>query len=112
VFDCRHFDIHEFVTGECELGADQIPRMLMKLTYIEDYEFPITSFKPDWGTHGRAAGPIRNREMAKYGDALLLIWDGASRGSANMKQEMIKLGKPVYEVILKQHNAVTDTEEL
>lgn len=61
----------------------------------------IKRFLPDWDKHGKAAGPIRNRQMAEYGDALLLIWDGESRGSASMKKEMEKLGKPVYEVILK-----------
>jgi hypothetical protein len=59
-------------------------------------------FPADWVKHGRAAGPIRNMEMAAYADALLLIWDGQSRGSANMKQCMINKGKPVYEVILSR----------
>ncbi len=62
----------------------------------------ITKFPADWGKHGKAAGPIRNREMAEYADALLLLWDGKSRGSANMKREMEKLKKPIYEVILKR----------
>jgi hypothetical protein len=39
--------------------------------------------------------------MAEYADALLLIWDGSSRGSANMRQQMERRGKPVYEVILR-----------
>lgn len=30
-----------------------------------------------------------------------LIWAGKSRGSANMKKEMEKLNKPVYEVIVE-----------
>jgi hypothetical protein len=42
--------------------------------------------------------------MVDYADVLLLIWDGESRGSKNMKETMIKLGKPVYEVILRKHN--------
>lgn len=46
------------------------------------------------------AGHIRNKAMANYADALLLIWDGQSRGSKNMKENMEKLGKPIYEVIL------------
>ena len=61
----------------------------------------LIEFPADWEAHGKAAGPIRNKEMAQYGDALLLIWDGKSRGSANMKLEMEKLGKPVYEVVVK-----------
>lgn len=59
-------------------------------------------FEADWEAHGKAAGPIRNREMAEYADALLLIWDGESSGSKNMLAEMKKLNKPVYEVILRK----------
>lgn len=61
----------------------------------------LIRFPADWDKHGKAAGPIRNEQMAIYSDALLLIWDGESRGSANMKEAMLKKGKPVYEVILK-----------
>lgn len=61
-------------------------------------------FPADWKAHGKAAGPIRNKQMAEYADALLLIWDGESKGSASMKNEMLKLNKPVYEVIIKRTN--------
>lgn len=66
--------------------------------------YPLTckEFPADWDKNGRAAGPIRNKQMADYADALLLIWDGESKGSANMKENMLKLNKPVYEVILKR----------
>lgn len=63
-------------------------------------EVPVKRFETDWNLHGWAAGPIRNKEMAEYADVLLLIWDGKSRGSTSMRQEMFKLGKPVYEVVL------------
>lgn len=66
-----------------------------------DYKIPVAEFPADWDKHGKSAGHIRNAEMAKYADALLLIWDGESRGSANMKAQMERLGKPVYEVIIK-----------
>lgn len=62
---------------------------------------PVKIFRANWDKYGKGAGPIRNKEMAKYGDVLLLIWNGESRGSANMKREMQILNKPVYEVILK-----------
>lgn len=38
----------------------------------------------DWKAHGRAAGPIRNKEMAEVADALIAFWDGQSRGTASM----------------------------
>ena len=58
-------------------------------------------FQANWKNEGNAAGPMRNKRMAEYGDALLLVWNGTSKGSLSMKKEMMKLGKPVYEIILK-----------
>jgi len=68
--------------------------------YASLYGIPVKRFPADWNTYGRAAGPIRNREMAEYADALLLIWDGKSRGSANMKGEMERRSKNVFEIII------------
>ena len=59
---------------------------------------PIAPFPADWDQYKKAAGHIRNKQMAEYADALLIIWNGESRGSKNMKETMIKLGKPYYEV--------------
>lgn len=62
-------------------------------------------FKPaQWTKLGKIAGPVRNAEMAKIGEVLLLIWDGKSKGSVSMKKEMQKLNKPIYEVILTKEN--------
>lgn len=66
-------------------------------------ERKLTVFPADWDKHGKSAGHIRNKQMAEYGDVLLLIWDGESRGSANMKMNMEKLNKPIYEIIIKTH---------
>lgn len=60
-------------------------------------------FRANWAQEGVAAGPIRNSKMAEYGDALLLIWDGKSKGSSSMKKEIQKRGKPIYETILRSH---------
>lgn len=70
----------------------------------DDLEHPeaVIKYRKNGSQYNAAAGPIRNKQMAEYGDVLLLIWDGKSSGSANMKLEMEKLGKPVFEVILKK----------
>lgn len=65
-------------------------------------EVPVKMFPANWEKFGKSAGPIRNIEMAEYGDVLLLIWDGISKGSYSMKTEMEKLEKPIYEVIVKK----------
>lgn len=55
-------------------------------------------FRARWHTFGRSAGPIRNTLMAQEADALFLIWDGKSRGSADMLRTMNAHNKPVYEL--------------
>ena len=70
--------------------------------YAQAWKKTYTEFPADWDAHGKAAGPIRNKQMAEYADALLLVWNGESKGSASMKNEMLKLKKPVYEIIIKK----------
>lgn len=41
----------------------------------------IRTFEPDWGAHGKAAGPIRNREMVATADKVYVFWNGESRGT-------------------------------
>lgn len=72
--------------------------------FANRHKLELVTFPPDWKTHGKAAGPIRNKQMAEYADALLLIWDGESKGSSNMKNEMIKLNKPIYEIRISKYN--------
>lgn len=72
--------------------------------FAEFYDIPIKRFPADWDKNGKAAGHIRNKQMANVADALFLVWDGKSRGSANMKENMTKLNKQVYEVIIKKCN--------
>ena len=44
---------------------------------------PVVVFRAEWGKHGRAAGPIRNRRMAEQQPDLVLAFPGG-RGTANM----------------------------
>jgi hypothetical protein len=84
------FEITEVVSG----GASGVDR-LGEIFALES-EIPVKRFHPDWDTYGRAAGPMRNRRMAQYADALIAIWDGESRGTKNMIEEMEKLNKHVF----------------
>lgn len=86
--------LEEIVSG----GASGIDRCGENMA--EGYEYKLKRFPADWTKYGSSAGPRRNRQMAEYADALLLIWDGKSRGSANMKARMLGLKKPLYEIII------------
>lgn len=69
--------------------------------YAKVMGIPCRVFDADWDTHGRAAGPIRNSYMAKYADALILIWDGSSKGSADMLKKAKSKELQVYEINLE-----------
>jgi hypothetical protein len=89
------YQITEIVSG-CASGIDSDGEK-----FAEDYSIRLKHFPADWKKYGGLAGPRRNRQMAEYAEALLLIWDGKSRGSANMKARMLGMGKPVYETIME-----------
>ena len=46
--------------------------------------------KNKYGYYNAVAGHLRNEEMAKVADALILVWDGVSTGSADMKSRAKK----------------------
>lgn len=44
----------------------------------------IRYFPADWRTYGKAAGFVRNIEMAENADVLIAFWDGKSSGTKHM----------------------------
>lgn len=83
------FGMTEVVSG----GARGVDRLGEKLA--EELSLPVQKFIPDWEL-GKGAGYVRNKAMANYADALIAVWDGVSKGTKNMIDEMKKLGKPVH----------------
>ena len=78
-----------FVSGGCQ-GADIIGEK-----YAKENGFAIEKILPDWQKYGRAAGPIRNEEMAKAADYVICFWDGKSRGTKSMIGFAKKHKKPL-----------------
>ena len=77
------FDITEVVSGKCR-GVDKCGELWAKKNNIPVEPFPFVKGM------GKAGGPLRNLQMAQYADALILIWDGTSKGSFNMLQNAAK----------------------
>lgn len=84
------YNITEVVSG-CATGVDRLGE-----TWARANNIPIKEMPADWHRHGKAAGPYRNREMAEYADAAIIIWDGESRGTRNMIENMIRKKKPYH----------------
>ena len=69
--------------------------------YATENGLGIAKFPAEWDAWGKAAGPIRNAEMAKYADALLAFWDGKSRGTMNMIENANRRGRKVVVIKLE-----------
>lgn len=86
--DDWRIDLPTIVHGDCR-GADK---------QAEDVAtragFWVEAHPADWERHGKAAGPIRNREMASLGADLCIAF-GDGRGTHNMMDEAQRLGIPV-----------------
>jgi len=84
----------EIVSG-CASGADSLGEVFARKNKIK-----ITPFPADWNNldaipckiktnkygkkYNALAGHNRNEQMAEYGDALVLFWNGKSTGSKDM----------------------------
>lgn len=75
-------DITEVVCGMAK-GADLLGKEWADTFGVPVKPFPVTD--EDYRIFGRYQAPkVRNGRMANYADALILIWDGKSGGSADM----------------------------
>lgn len=63
-------------------GANGVDRMGEK--YAKSREYRLRIFLADWNQYGKAAGPIKNKQMAEYADGLTAFWDGRSPETGNM----------------------------
>lgn len=97
----------EVVTGGAE-GVDSAAKQLASERMQLDYR----EFEPEWDEHGRAAGPIRNQEMAQYADALVAVWDGESSGTRNMIENALGHGLDVYVRQVDGKNTTPSTTEV
>ena len=48
---------------------------------------------PDWETHGRKAGPLRNSKIVEDSDKVVAFWDGHSRGTQDTINKARRAGK-------------------
>src|SRR5690606_18107873 len=84
------FDITEVVSGAAR-GVDQLGEQ-----WAKEHSIRVKQFCADWYEQGLKAGMLRNAAMAGYADGLLAIWDGKSKGTADMIRKMRFLCKPVF----------------
>jgi len=84
--------ITELVHG-CARGVDTTAGQ-----WAKENSIPVKEFPADWSQFGKAAGPIRNTQMAEYSDALIAIMFDGSRGTKNMIQTALNKNLQIFVV--------------
>ena len=85
----NEIEVTEVVHGDCS-GVDMDGEY-----WAESRGLPFKRFPANWQKHGKSAGPIRNREMAEYADAVALFPGG--RGTNSMHKEAVKAGLRIFD---------------
>ena len=78
------------IVGDCPTGADALA-----LKWVKQTSPSHRIYSADWDKYGKAAGPIRNAQMAEACTRAIAFWDGKSRGTKSAINEVIKRGKPI-----------------
>jgi hypothetical protein len=86
----RKIEITEVVCG-CARGVDSYGEAWAELRGI-----PVKRFPADWNAYGRSAGHLRNEQMAKYADCVILFPGG--RGTDNMYKNAKKYGLKIIDL--------------
>lgn len=84
------------ITGVIEGGAPGIDNLAY--SWAIENGLHLKTYRADWNTHGKAAGPIRNRTMLADGNPDLVVAINGGRGTAHMVGIAKAAGVEVIEV--------------
>lgn len=91
----------EIISGGAA-GADALAER-----YATENGIKMTIIKADWGKHGKAAGPIRNKLIVEACEQMVAMWDGQSKGTKNSIDNAKAHGKPTKIVNYTQAQQTT-----
>ena len=103
------YEIEEIVSGACDMGNLTFVRENgskvfgvdgLGERYANEHGIPVKHFPANWKKFGLSAGPVRNGEMAVYGNYAIVISDGLSRGSRSMIQKAKYYKIPCNEITI------------
>ena len=89
------FDLSPYVPADVELiitgGAKGVDTLAE--AYAKERGIPTVTVKPCYERYGRAAPILRDEEMVDLADAVLVIWDGKSKGTQHTVAYAQKVNK-------------------
>ena len=91
------FDLTPYVSKETDTvisgGAGGVDRLAEQ--YADRHRLSKYILRPHYDLYGRAAPLKRNEQMVDMADAVLLVWDGCSKGTQYTLKYAEKTNKPV-----------------
>ena len=88
-------DCDEIVSGGAR-GVDSCAAEYARLKGIK-----LTEFLPQYELYGRAAPIVRNKKIVDHADAVMVFWDGRSRGTLSVIKYAEKVKKECKIIICK-----------
>ena len=95
------FDLSSYIPPQTDMiitgGAKGIDTLAEQ--YADQHKISKFIIRPRYDLYGRAAPIKRNQEMVDMADAVLIIWDGKSKGTKSTEQYARKIQKQVFVVM-------------
>lgn len=96
------FDLSPYVASDVDTvisgGAGGVDTLAEQ--YADKHKLSKYIIRPRYELYGRAAPLRRNEEMVDMADAVLIIWDGHSKGTQYTAEYAKKTHKPVTLIIV------------
>jgi len=80
------FPITSVITGDSK-GVDSLVA-----AWAKNQKIPITTMPVEWSKYGGRAEQIRNEQVVEIADACILIWDGFSQGTHQLREIVKRRG--------------------
>jgi len=87
-------DIEVILCG-CAKGVDSLGEQ-----WAQRHGIQVEYYPAEWDKYGKSAGYRRNVRMAEHADALILVWDGKSKGSKHMLNIAKEQNLKIFEKII------------
>ena len=98
-----NFDLSPYIQSDVDTiisgGASGIDTLAEQ--YADKFRISKYIIRPRYDLYGRAAPIKRNEQMVDMADAVLVIWDGISKGTKYTIKYAEKINKPI-EIIYSQ----------
>ena len=93
----KDFDLSPYISADVDTvisgGAGGIDSLAER--YADTHRLSKYILRPRYNFYGRFAPLKRNKEMVDMADAVLVIWDGCSKGTQYTLKYTKKINKPI-----------------